>query len=419
MKLTTNNFASWVILAAGLAMAPWAAAQGQGAAPAVGRAGPPAAYSPPRMSMPKAYVPGAPMSAVGRQVRVPVYAIPPRTGSGLTRPLPLNFGGVRAELPGPIGRYTPPPSTTFYPYQRRSPGLHTVPRGLGGAAVAASDGSVGVHIGTGDAHRGGGDWSHGDRPAPDPGFYGHIGTSGATLGYRATGDGFSFRAHLGDPWLDRGRQCLWKQWGTCSPYSWNWGWGWGWSRYNNYSYGYPIYSPIWPYPDPLLSSYYYPPAPATQPDPADASAPALTVLEQADILLGYEQFDEAAAAYREHLSQHPDDAEALRMLAVTLLLDRHPREAGEAMLAAYRMNPSLADSPVVLPAGLGPSDLAVAANRAIEHAQRTRSAPSWLSAAVLSHARDKVPVARNFAKSAKAAGLDPEVYARLMSSWST
>lgn len=419
MNRTINNFARWVMLGAGLAIAPWAEAQrsGQSGSVTVGRAGPAAPYSPPKMSMPKAFVPGAPMSAVGRQVRVPTYAIPPRTGSGLTRPLPVNFGGVRVELPGPIGGKTPPSSTTFYPYNRRSPGRHVGPSRFGGAAVSGSDSSVGVHIGTGDAHPGG--WPRGDRPSPDPGFYGYIGTGGATLGYRATGDGFSFRAHLGEPWLDRGRSCLGKQWGTCSPCSWNWGWGWPRNYNYSYGYGYPIYSPIWPYPDPLLSSYYYPPATAAQPDPADAAAPALTVLEQAELLLGYERFDEAAAAFREQLSQQPDDAETLRMLAVTLLLDRRPREAGEAMLAAYRMNPSLADSPVVLPAGLGPSDLAAAANRAIEHAQRTRSAPSWLSAAVLSQARDKLPVARNFAKSAKAAGLDPEVYARLMSSWST
>lgn len=404
-----------ICLTAGLAVgtaAPFAPGQPGGPS------GPPAPYVPPRMSMPRAFVPPAPMSGAGRHFRPPPYSIPPRTGSGLTRPLPLNFGGVKAKLPGPIGSLKTPPVTNPWPGH---PDHHHRGGGPGG-------GGVGIIIADGDGGgrviRGGDFWDHARDPLPDSGFSGHIGTSGVSLGYRSSGSGFSFATSINNSAnvavinaglsLGTGRHSLWKQRGWCSPYSWGTGWG---SWYNDYPY--PIYTPIWPYPDPLLSTYYTPPAPAAQPDPATAGQPQPTLLEQAEILMGYEHFEDAVAAYREHLSERSDDAEALRMLAVALVLDRRPREAGEAMLAAYRMNPALADNPVVLPPGLGPSDLASAANRAIEHAQRTRTAPAWLAAAVLTQARDKPAVARNFAKSAKAAGLDPEVYARLMSSWSS
>lgn len=418
MNRTRIHLAAWVIGAAGLAAAPVAMGQANGQ-------GPPPAYVPPKMSMPKPYVPPAPMSAVGKPGRPPPYSIPPRTGSGLTRPLPLNFGGVRAKMPGPIGSLKQPPTTTNpWPAPRSNPGGD---RQGGGAAIIVTDRSGDTRVvGRGELGPSQGGYP---APTPEPGFSGHIGTSGVSVGYSTggsssggSGSGFSFTTNINNSsnvrvsnraiWLTPGRYSMCGQWGYRNPYSWGRGWGYE-------SYGYPIYSPIWPYPDPMLSSYYTPAAPVAQPDPAVTAQAPLTVLEQAELLMGAERYSEAVAGFREHLAQKPDDAETLRMLGVTLLLDRRPREAGEAMLAAYRMNPMLADSPVVLPMGLGPSDLAVAANRAIEYAQRTRTAPSWLSAAVMSQARDKLPVARNFVKSAKAAGLDAEVYARLMSSWST
>lgn len=403
MRSSRSSVALHLMLLAGVACTGIASAQSGGPG------GPPAPYVPPKMSMPKPFVPPPALSAVGRRgPSVPVYAIPPRTGSGLTRPLPSNFGGVRPQLPTSI--YLPDVPTVS-PAQR----LSTVPRWNPGSF--RGDRAAGVLLGddrSPSAVRRGG---RGD-VTPDSGWYGHLGTSGASVGYQADGDGFSFRAHLGDAWLSTGRHCLWKQWGTCYPSS-CWNGGWGWSSWDNGYSGYPIYSPIWPYPDPLLSMYYSPPAPTTQPDPATAGQAGPTLLEEAEILLSVERFADAAAAYREHLAQHADDSDALRMLGVALLMDRRPREAAEAILAAYRMNPALADSPVVLPRGLGPADLAVAGNRAIEYAQRTGSAPAWLTAAVMSQSRDKLPVARNFARSAKAAGLDPEVYVRLMSAWST
>lgn len=395
--------ASWILLASGLAAWPSTAVHAQSTTTAP--CPPPRPVPPPR--------PCPPPSVVFR------------SGAGLTRPLPLNFGGTKVRLPGPIGSYSPPPGSNFYPRPGYGyPVARPLPGGgvVGGAVIRGDRDGVGIHLG-GAGRVPDSAWTHADRGAVDPGWHGYIGTSGAAVGYKATGDGLSFAAHLGNPWLSYGRHSLWRQWGTCYPAT-SWCYypttGWGWNYWDNWggSAGYPVYSPIWPYPDPMLSQYYSPPAPTAQPEPSTGEAP-LTLIEQAEVLLSYERFDEAAAAYREHLSQQSDDAESMRMLAVTLLLDRRPREAADVMLAAYRMNPALADSPVVLPPRLGPADLAAAANRAIEHAQRTRTAPSWLAAAVLSQARDKLPVARNFAKSAKAAGLDPEVYARLMSSWSS
>lgn len=259
----------------------------------------------------------------------------------------------------------------------------------------------------------------------DSGFSGHVGAGGVDLGYSGRGDGFSFNTSINNSsnvavlntgiWLTPGVHSVGRQWGCYGPYSGGrYGYGWG-----NYDYGYPIYSPTWPYPDPYLSMYYTGSSTAVQPDPQAFGATSPTIMEQAEVLLGAKQYESAAAAYREQLAAHPDDAEAVRMLGVTLMLDRKPREAGEYMLSAYRMSPSLAANPVILPIGLTDEDLAKAANRAIEHAQRTRTAPAWLAAAVLSQSRDKLPVARNFAKAAKTAGLDPEVFARLMSAWNS
>lgn len=330
-------------------------------------------------------------------------------------PIPIDFGGTKSKAPRMIGA-SPAPVITNDPTENmvrghfnaadvftRTPRLDRGPR-TGGGLIPGP-------IGT--------------RPTTDdPGFHGRIGSGeGVQVDYTARGDRFNFGISINGQQLNRYQmlKALHMGYGRWSP-----GLAWrsiAYDKYlrdvynDGYGSGYVI-APAWGYADPALSTSYAP----AQPDPAaqqGAAASQTDALQYAESLLGAERFKQAAVAYREHMAQHPDDADALRMLAVTLILDRRPREAADLMLAAYRMNPTLADAPVSLPAGLGNADLAAAAGRAIDYAQRSKDAGSWLAAAVLSHARAKTPVARQFAESARAAGLDPELYAKLMAAWST
>lgn len=118
----------------------------------------------------------------------------------------------------------------------------------------------------------------------------------------------------------------------------------------------------------------------------------------------------AQASLRSHLVSQPDDARAMRLLAVMMLDDGHDVDAASLMLSAYRKDPSLANS------SLDPSVYQVShtrwtqlRNTALESAQRSRTDGSWLLASVMLQSDNQKDLARDMLDRSRAAGLDTSV----------
>jgi len=115
----------------------------------------------------------------------------------------------------------------------------------------------------------------------------------------------------------------------------------------------------------------------------------------------------AQSAMRAHLVDKPDDAKAMRLLAVMMLDDGHDTDAAALMLSAYRKDPTLAYSQ------LDPTVYQVTAARwkqlrdsALEGAQRSRSDGGWLLASVMLQSDNQKDLARDMLDRSRAAGLD-------------
>ena len=128
----------------------------------------------------------------------------------------------------------------------------------------------------------------------------------------------------------------------------------------------------------------------------------------------------AQASLRSHLVSQPDDARAMRLLAVMMLDDGHDADAASLMLSAYRKDPSLASS------SLDPSVYQVSAARwtqlrdaALESAQRSRTDGSWLLASVMLQSDNQKDLARDMLDRSRAAGLDSSVSQSMKSALSS
>lgn len=118
----------------------------------------------------------------------------------------------------------------------------------------------------------------------------------------------------------------------------------------------------------------------------------------------------AQASLRSHLVSQPDDARAMRLLAVMMLDDGHDADAALLMLSAYRKAPSLAGS------SLDPSVYQVSGarwtqlrNTALESAQRSRTDGAWLLASVMLQSDNQKDLARDMLDRSRASGLDNTV----------
>lgn len=149
------------------------------------------------------------------------------------------------------------------------------------------------------------------------------------------------------------------------------------------------------------------PAPqAAQPQPASPSS-----FEIGIAALQSRQFDESVSALRRHLRENPDDARAMRALAVALIESKDLDDAAGVMRQAYRTDPKLSDEPIV-PASLAYTDRRFRdlVNRSVTHAHKVNSASSWLLVCVLMHAEGRKDVALAQLEKAKKVGLEAETY---------
>jgi len=192
---------------------------------------------------------------------------------------------------------------------------------------------------------------------------------------------------------------------------WNRGANWWYNDYSYADYGhrYPLIQGVYPEP--------------SQPRAAQPEYQAMTEAvtpsdnrELGDVYLMAGDAKAAATAYRAHLAENPDDAQAMRGLGLALLDLNQLTEAVAMVGMAYRASPELADSPVPVVAFGGTArEMRENLRRASLYANQTRSASAWLTLAVLMQAEGRSAVARTMLDRARAAGLDESVYRRMQS----
>lgn len=189
------------------------------------------------------------------------------------------------------------------------------------------------------------------------------------------------------------------------------------SGYYRQSYYQPTYwasgvQPVTTYTNYTQPGYTQPlttPAPTSQrlPDPPEPASS----LEVGVLALQSGQTDLAASALRRHVNANPEDARAMRTLAVALLADKQVDDAGGMLRQAYRVDPKLAGEPLV-PLSLGFEDRAYRdlVTRAVANANRANTGSAWLLVAALMQGEGRLDLARTMLERAKAQGLEPEVF---------
>lgn len=319
-----------------------------------------------------------------------------------TPPSTVSYG-VKAKIPGPIGisrkgtllnrtgtLLPPPPPTVSRPggIGPRPRPTYTIP-----TARPDTDGRP-IHVG--------------------PGYVGSPGEitsgTGVVVDGHARGDHWNLKFHLGSgytysPW--------WKPWHT-PTYRWNdcyypgySSWWYPYYGYSSYSYSTPL---VYGQPDPYVIYGVNPAAvyaAALQAQSSQAAQPARepTALERADALLMYGDSKAAVEAYRKYLEDVPDDAAAMRSLAIGLLGVRRFDEAVAVMAMAYEKQPRLARTPID-PALFGDSGgLRRQLNSAVAYANRVNSGSAWLLVAALMQAEGREDVALRMVVRAREAGL--------------
>jgi len=147
-------------------------------------------------------------------------------------------------------------------------------------------------------------------------------------------------------------------------------------------------------------------------------------------LIALGQPADAARALQADVTQNGPSALGLRCLALAHAQSRDWDKASDAMLAAYRLDPTLGERPLDIgifaatpfsPAGnaLGPSTLTRAGldapklrdlvRRAVVNANREKSPRAWLLVAALMQAQGRTELALSMAQRAKSLGLDSQV----------
>lgn len=157
------------------------------------------------------------------------------------------------------------------------------------------------------------------------------------------------------------------------------------------------------------------------PEPRQAEYPSVQAEQPrlttgAELGMTYVQLGDAESALRvliHHLSDYPNDTEAIRGVALAYLLLGEGENGVRQIGRAYRLSPWLAARP--LPRGfLAPEDHAYALDVATNVAAQQRSPDAWLAVAVLMQAEERYSAARSAIDRARAAGLDQQVVDRFM-----
>lgn len=160
--------------------------------------------------------------------------------------------------------------------------------------------------------------------------------------------------------------------------------------------------------DPFVRSGNSPVLQAQAPAPDDPEAD-LTQFEKAGNRL-YDGNPEAAVVLlRSYTAANPDDAEAVRALALALIDARRTKDGVELMGLVYAQSPALASS--ALPAdAVGPvPELRTLVVRVVEHAHKLNTPAAWLTVAALMQAEGRLEPALKMLDRADAVNLSPDV----------
>lgn len=225
--------------------------------------------------------------------------------------------------------------------------------------------------------------------------------TGRGSGFRLDGDysddNLRVRVHIGSDLNHHQRKCDYPYyWRTTTGVYYT---GYGYSRYDwPYSYRPPIQG---------LPPTQQVTVPATQPQ--DQPEPA-TAIDVARWSLTVGAYEDAVAAYREHLGENPDDALAVRELGLVLMETKKVTEGVAVIALAYDMDSTLAGK--ALEEGMfadGATDLRHAVTRAVTFANRTKSGASWLTVAMLMQGQGRDGRAMEMVERAEQVGLNPDI----------
>ena len=314
------------------------------------------------------------------------------------------FGGTNRPMVNPLGGT---PSGLVRPIAGPGPARADggTPLGTGGALYRDAA-AAGVRGDGGFSHG----WNNGGYCAP----------VGSSFNANYSDDQWKLRLHLGSGLLHGSgynngycyptncypnncypNNCVPYNCGTYYPLNW-WGNYWYGYGYNDgYSY-YPqvTYSGPWYGTDPFLAQQQQASATDTTTQPRE-----LTAIEQAELSWRSGQTSSAIRWFREHLAKEPNDADAMRFLALVLIDDKKIEQAVALMGSAYQMNPKLAGKP--LPADLLP-DGTVGQRRRLNsistYANRVKTSSAWLTLAVLMQSEQRDDVAAKMVQRARDAG---------------
>jgi hypothetical protein len=183
-------------------------------------------------------------------------------------------------------------------------------------------------------------------------------------------------------------------------------WGFGW-YYDNYRTSYDYYPP-----QTITTTPIYIDASmlGAQNQAQTAPPPPPTGVELADVAMYEGRYDKAIAGYRVHLTTAPDDTEAMRRLAIALILDKKVKEGVAVLGAAYEKDLSLVRKPLdmnMIPDGQ--DQFRDMLYQVAPFANSMRSASGYLTVAVIMQAQGREDMARKNMKKARDAGLPDKV----------
>lgn len=137
----------------------------------------------------------------------------------------------------------------------------------------------------------------------------------------------------------------------------------------------------------------------------------VTSLERAQMSLRDGEPERAVKELRTHLRKSPDDANAMRLLAVALLESGSFDDGVAVLRNAYRTAPTLADEPIAF------ADVGLSAKReremlseVVQYAHKVNSASAWLSVASIMQAEGRNALAKQMLDRAVHVGLDRETH---------
>lgn len=233
-----------------------------------------------------------------------------------------------------------------------------------------------------------------------------VGGSGLTVDGAYTSNNFDLAFHLGSGYPAT-TGCVRYPCGNVCYYPGIYYGGWGW--YNDYYYGgyYDNSDQHYAVVDGALVQPIYMTPPASTAQPAAEPPPPPTDAEIGAALLRSGDASGAVDKYRAYLRDHAADADAMRCLAIALLANGDPDQGVAMMSMAYRTSVALVDQPVADEMLFkSDADLRKAVVKAVNFANKIKSASSWLTVAVLMQAEGRKEHAGRMVDRASDLGLD-------------